>query len=508
MGSLIMPYKYEFWTKTSGDLHECRTKILTPLKKQSFDGKYKIVVDPAIRKQKWIGAGAAITDATASLLWHLEKEQRYKILHGIFSPQEASFSLVRISIGACDFGSEIFTHRYYSYDDISKGETDFSLKYFSIGNGQPGDEHATKDLKYIIPVLQEILKINPAVKILATSWSAPAWMKGNQKMTNGGMFSHKLDLIKLKRTYANYFIKFVEAYRNFGIPIYALSIQNEPSNPAPWPAMIWKIEDLVDFGTNYLRPLLDKKFPEIKLFLWDGSLDILNKPSIKNEEFSAFDGFAFHSYAGPYTNVIKAKRLNPNWELAMSERRCMLNETVPDQSHIMFGLIGNYFIREGISSIFLWNLALDERGLPNTAGSTGRRGVITLDHTTGKIRRNLEYYMLRNFSQDIRTGSVLIGSSNYTSNGYSGGPGSVAFQGPGASISGQIYNPSKEEINVGIRIASDNYWQVVNVPAYGTVTFNKSNYSINESEPAKNNNFELHPCPTQLMGDVAPDKEK
>ncbi|MBM6412060.1 glycosyl hydrolase family 30, partial [Lacticaseibacillus paracasei] len=93
-------------------------------------------------------------------------------------------------------------------------------------------------------------------------------------------------------------------------------------------------------------------------------------------------------------------RLNPNWKLAMTERRCMIEETPEDASHIMFGLIGNWLVRQGLNMIDLWNIALDERGLPNQVGSTGRRGVVTIDHTTGKVQRNLEYYMLRNFNQD------------------------------------------------------------------------------------------------------------
>ncbi|MBD9412845.1 glycosyl hydrolase family 30, partial [Pseudomonas stutzeri] len=185
--------------------------------------------------------------------------------------------------------------------------------------------------------------------------------------------------------------------------------------------------ELAHFGYKFLRPALDKTFPDTKIYFWDGSLnvlDVIDKPLselVTPDEAAAFDGFAFHTYDGPYTNLFKGSRLNPNWKLAMTERRCMIEETPEDASHIMFGLIGNWLVRQGLNKIDLWNIALDERGLPNQVVSTGRRGVVTIDHTTGKVQRNLEYYMLRNFNQDVVPGSIVIGSTNYTQDGYTGG---------------------------------------------------------------------------------------
>ena len=131
--------------------------------------------------------------------------------------------------------------------------------------------------------------------------------------------------------------------------------------------MIWKIPELAHFGYKFLRPALDKTFPDTKIYFWDGSLnvlDVIDKPLselVTPDEAAAFDGFAFHTYDGPYTNLFKGSRLNPNWKLAMTERRCMIEETPEDASHIMFGLIGNWLVRQGLNMIDLWNIALDER---------------------------------------------------------------------------------------------------------------------------------------------------
>lgn len=543
-----MTFKNELWTATSGDLRQKRTVLPTPEISQEPGLGAKIIIDPADRKQAWLGVGAAITDATASLIWKQTPEQRHALLSELFSPEEGGFSLIRIPLGSCDFGSgeqrrddeygrtnyeqrmdeskasssesltpEEYENQFYSYDDVPYGQHDSALEKFSIGEGTPGAANATKDLRYIVPVVQEILKINPAVKVLASPWSAPAWMKTTGKMAMGGRMRFGeftgngfSDLDRFEGVYAQYFVRYLSAYRKYGIPIYGLTIQNEPSNAAAWPAMIWDFKELAHFGYRYLRPALDKAFPETKLYFWDGSLNLdaekmLDTLSLK--EARAFDGFAFHVYEGPHENLLKFKRFNPDWELSMTERRCMMEDTVEDASHIMMGLIGNWLVRQGVSSIFLWNLALDERGLPNIAGSTGRRGVVTIDHSSGKVQRNLEYYMLRNFGQDVVPGSIVVGSTTYTQNGYSGGLGSVAFMAPDGSIAAQLYNPTDEELRATVKINGVTGWQSVIVPAYGTVSLHKTNGKLNQSHPRKDEQFKLNPYPMNHKDDMAPGKE-
>lgn len=507
-------FKNEYWTVTAGDLSSKRYRIEAPeYSNTPTNDVYKIVVDQSVKYQDWIGVGAAITDASAKLIWNQTANQRHDLLEELFSPEKGNFSVIRIPIGACDFSSQ----NYYSYDDLPFGSNDHDLKYFSIGEGKPGTSNATKDLKYIIPVLQEILMINPAVKIIASPWSGPAWIKNSGQLTMGGHLRFGeftgngfADKDRFESVYANYFIKYLQSYASYGIPIYALTIQNEPSNAAMWPAMIWTFKELEEFGYHYLRPALDKTFPETKLFYWDGSLNTLDKPLsnyITQTQASAFDGFAFHTYDAPYTNLFNASREFPNWKLVMTERRCLFKDTIEDASHIMMGLIGNWLVRQGLSSITLWNLALDERGLPNAAGSTGRRGVITIDHQTGKVQRNLEYYMLRNLSQDVPNGK-LIKSSSYSATGYTGYLTSTAFLEDDNSIAVQIYNPTGNPLKAALNIVGHSHmWQIFSVPAWGTVTVHKSNFSMNESNPRTDEEFELHPTKLNLSDDVAPGKE-
>ncbi|NUE97437.1 glycosyl hydrolase family 30 [Lactobacillus melliventris] len=507
-------FSQEFWTVTAGDLSQKRTPLNTPqLQDNVQKDVYKIIIDPADKHQDWLGAGAAITDAAASLIWKQSKEQRSALLHELFDPEQGAYSMIRIPLGSCEPASQ----PYYTYDDVPFGEHDSNLAKFSIGEGTPGAPNATKDLKYIVPVVQEILQINPAVKIMASPWSAPAWMKNTGELKMGGHlrfgeytgYSYD-DKDTFEGVYAQYFVKYLEAYKKLGIPIYALTIQNEPSNAAAWPAMIWTIPEIANFGYKYLRPALDKSFPDTKIYFWDGSFNVLNTnlaEQITPQQATAFDGFAFHTYDGPYSNLFKGSRAFPNWKSSMTERRCMLEETPEDASHIMMGLIGNWLVRQGTSSIILWNMALDERGLPNMAGSTGRRGVVTIDHKTGKVQRNLEYYMLRNFGQDVEPGSKVIGSTTYTQDGYTGGIGSVAFLAPNGDIAAHLYNPTGKALKAAVAISGQAMkWQEVTVPAWGTVTLHKSNSKINTSSPRSDEAFKLNPLPSNLSEDEAPGK--
>lgn len=508
-------FENEFWTATSGDLKQKREHIETPKEGSLADDATKIIIDPTEKHQDWLGAGAAITDSAASLIWGaMDASHRDQLLHELFDPEQGGYSAVRVPLGSCDFQSQT----YYTYDDVPAGEHDADLENFSIGEGTPGAADATKDLKYIVPVLQEILKINPAVKVIASPWSAPAWMKNTDHLTHGGHLrfgeftgNGYTDKDRFEYIYAQYFVRYIEEYKKLGIPIYGVTIQNEPSNAAHWPAMIWTPAQLADFGYHFLRPALNHSFPDTKMYFLDDSPHALTKPiseEVPLEQAMAFDGMAVHTYMEPYDRLYNANRAFPNWSLLMTERRCMMRETPENAAHIMFGVIGNWLVHNGLGMITLWNLALDERGLPNAADSTGRRGVITIDHTTGKVQRNLEYYMLRNFGQDVPVGSKVIKSTNYTPDGYSGGLGSVAFLAPDGAIAAHLYNPTGEPIKAAVTINGlGNQWQNVTVPAWGTVTLHKSNSLINESGIPADDEFKLNPSPDHRT-DVAPGEEQ
>ncbi|BDR55191.1 glucosylceramidase [Bombiscardovia apis] len=494
-----MSTKQELWTRTSGDLSARRESLAQPAVVQDPGEACKVIVDPSRSYQSWEGEGAAITDSSAYLIWtSMNPEQRHALLEELFSPEQAGFSSVRISIGSCDFSSQ----PYYSYDELPEGVySDGDLNYFSIGEGEPGAPDATKDLKYVIPVLQEILAINPAVKVMASPRSAPAWMKTTGQFSgsgrlrlgectrNGYRYQDTIDFV-----YAQYIVKFIEAYQRYGITINSITMQNEPSNVPPWPMTTWTPEELTEWGSHYLRPALDRSFPDVEIYFADDGLRFFERPVseyMTPTQAACFAGVALHTYSGRPEMLAYATQQFPNWKLTMSERRCMLDETVDEASHVMMGEIGTWLVRGGMSLINLWNLALDEQGFPSYAGTSGRRGVVTIDSKTGKVKRNLEYFMLRNFGQDVPLGARRLASTSYTRDGRTGGLGSVAF-GKGDDISVILYNPTAESISAAVAIAGQGAaWRVVEVPAYGTVSYRCSNGELNTSSVPEDDDFKI-----------------
>lgn len=500
MTNATFEYGAEYWTATSGDLIQRRERINTPQVVDSAAGATEVVIDPTEEYQLWEGAGAAITDSSASLFMNaMTAEQRHAILEEMFDPRQGGFSSVRISIGACDFSSQ----KYYTYDDLPEGvAADAGLEYFSIGEGEPGAPDATKDMKNVVPVLQEIISINPAVKIMASPWSAPAWMKTSNRISgagrlrlgeyvgNGYRYQDTIDYV-----YAQYFVKFIAAYAKLGIRISSVTMQNEPSNGCPWPITVWTPEELTKWGSEYLRPAFDRSFPDVEIYFGDDSLRFWQRPAseyMTPVQAACFAGAAFHTYSGLPVWVHNGTRQFPGWKAVMTERRCMLDESVDEASHVMFGEIGNWLVRNGVGLINLWNMALDEQGFPSYAGTSGRRGVITIDSKTGKVKRNLEYFMLRNYGQDVPVGSRRIGSTNYTPDGRKGGLGSVAFVTKRDDLSAILYNPTDKPILAAVTVNGEgSRWQRVEVPAYGTVTVHKSDRAINRSEVPADDDFEI-----------------
>ena len=306
MTNATFEYGAEYWTATSGDLIQRRERINTPQVVDSAAGATEVVIDPTEEYQLWEGAGAAITDSSASLFMNaMTAEQRHAILEEMFDPRQGGFSSVRISIGACDFSSQ----KYYTYDDLPEGvAADAGLEYFSIGEGEPGAPDATKDMKNVVPVLQEIISINPAVKIMASPWSAPAWMKTSNRISgagrlrlgeyvgNGYRYQDTIDYV-----YAQYFVKFIAAYAKLGIRISSVTMQNEPSNGCPWPITVWTPEELTKWGSEYLRPAFDRSFPDVEIYFGDDSLRFWQRPAseyMTPVQAACFAGAAFHTYSG------------------------------------------------------------------------------------------------------------------------------------------------------------------------------------------------------------------
>lgn len=354
-----------------------------------------ITVDPARSYQTMDGFGFALTGGSAEHLMKMSPFARQEILQEMFDPNEgAGFSYVRLTLGASDLNSFVF-----SYDDMPEGKDDFGLKHFSL----------SQDLKDVVPVMYEILGINPGIKILSSPWSAPVWMKESGDVRGGKL---RKDCYQV---YAEYFVKYVQAMAKEGIHIDAVTIQNEPLNSRNTPSMPWDPADQTEFVKNHLGPEFAKAGLDTEIVVFDHNCDrpdyalaIYNDP----EAAKYVSGSAYHLYRGDLSAMTYVYEARPDKKIYFTEQ--MTTER-PGMDHIDIAspvrrlIIG--VTRNWSSNVILWNLAADPLNDPHTdnGGCSMCQGAITIDGD--KVTRNLAYYVIAHASKFIPAGSKRIFST-------------------------------------------------------------------------------------------------
>lgn len=352
-----------------------------------------IVIDPTIKFQTMDGFGFALTGGSAQLMMRMEPGERKKLINELFglNGNNIGISYLRLSIGASDLNDHVF-----SYDDLPAGATDFELKSFDLN----------QDKLDVIPVLKEILSINPLIKILASPWSAPAWMKTNNNIQGGHL------KINCYGVYAAYFLKYIKAMKTNGITIDAVTLQNEPFNDGNTPSMQLFAKEQALFIKKYIGPLFKAKGIKTKIILYDHNCDAPEYPiSILTDAEAAkyVDGSGFHLYAGPITALTKVHNAFPDKQLYFTEMMVTNRNGFAIANPVDYILIGA--IRNWSRNIILWNLAADQFNKPHTdnGGCAGCQGAITIDGN--KVSRNLAYYVIAHASKFIPAGSVRVASN-------------------------------------------------------------------------------------------------
>lgn len=339
------------------------------------------------------GFGFSLTGGSASLINAMSSSSRSALLQEMFSVTNGNgVSYLRISIGASDLDANVF-----SYNDLAVGQTDVNLNSFSIA----------PDKTNLIPVLKEILAINPDIKILATPWSAPTWMK-----TNGSSIGGKLQT-QYYATYANYFVKYIKAMENEGITIDAMSIQNEPENPYNNPSMLMEANEQKDFIKNHLGPLFASENISTDIILFDHNLDNPNYPiSIMNDADAKqyVAGSAFHLYAGTIDKMSVVHNAHPDKGVYFTEQWIEAPGDFPSDIRWHFRELIIGASRNWSKTVLQWNLAADPNNQPYTdGGCTKCLGAITIDGNN--VTKNSAYYIISQVSKFVPAGSVRIGSN-------------------------------------------------------------------------------------------------
>lgn len=418
-----------------------RTKLLSREPDLQFgsvagDSLPAIEVDPRTAYQSMVGFGAALTDASAWLIEHeLTAAQREALLQDLFGREPGlGFSFLRIDMGASDFAL-----RDYSYDDMPPGESDPTLAHFSIA----------PDRAETLPVLKRARAINPKLSIVASPWSPPGWMKTTGSMIKGTLRADAYDPL------ARYFTKFVEAYAAEGVPVFAVTLQNEPHfEPADYPGMRFDPAERARFIGRYLGPAFARAGIHTRILDWDHNWDMPQSPLEVLRDSAArryLSGVAWHCYGGDVSAQSTVHDAYPEKDTYFTE--CSGGDWAPRFGENLDWTVRNLVIgatRNWARGVLMWNLALDEHHGPHTGGCGDCRGVVTIDSKTGAVTRNEEYYALGHASRFVRPGARRIASSSRVR-----GLESVAFRNADdGSIAVIVLNTNTVETIARVRVSS------------------------------------------------------
>jgi glucosylceramidase len=368
-------------------------------------GPSTITLNPERKFQKILGFGAAFTDASCFLFSQLSPEARARLLHELFHPDELGLSVCRTCIGASDYSTEV-----YSFDE---GEPDPDLKRFSI-------EH---DRAYFLPALRDARKVNPDLFLFSSPWSPPGWMKANGSMLGGSMRK------KSFASYAQYFVKFLQAYAAEGVSIQAVTSQNEvdTDQDGRMPACLWGQEYEIEFVKSHLGPAFKAAGLSTRIWLLDHNYNLWGRAicSLDDPEVRSFsNAIAWHGYAGTADMMTKVHDAHPEAEMHWTEGGPDYTSPAYATDWAQWGRTFTEALRNWCQSITGWNLALDERGRPNI-GPFPCGGLVTIHSQSKEITRSGQYWAFAHFAKGVRRNA-----RRFESEGAAAGVNHVACENP------------------------------------------------------------------------------
>ena len=392
---------------TSADKTELRLTKMDDLSfrelKQPLETEPCVFVDPSKTFQTMVGVGAALTDASAETFYKLPKETQQEFLRAYFDKEKGiGYTMARTNINSCDFSSDMYTY---------VKENDVSLKTFSVAH----------DEKAKIPFIKEATAAaGGKLALFVSPWSPPAWMKDNNNMLQGGKLK-----AEFRQSWANYFVKFIKTYEAKGIPVWGLTVQNEPMAKQKWESCIFSAEEERDFVKQYLGPTLQKAgLSSKKLIAWDHNRDLIYQRAntLLSDPAAAkyIWGIGFHWYETwtgggmQFQNLRKVHETFPDKNLIFTEG-CVekfdikrINDWSLGEKYA-YSMINDF--NNGTVAWTDWNILLDENGGPNHVGNFCF-APIHADTKSGKLLYTNAYYYLGHFSKFIRPGAKRIVSSS------------------------------------------------------------------------------------------------
>jgi glucosylceramidase len=435
-----------------------------------------IVLDPAERDQQVDGFGASITDSSAAVLYRLDPAAREQAMRSLFDPRQGiGVSFLRQPVGSSDFTA---APAHYTFDDVAAGQTDYALRHFSIAHDQA----------QILPLLRRARQLNPSLSVLATPWSPPAWMKTGDSLVGGRL----IDDPRIYDAYARYLVKFVRAYRQAGVPIDYLTVQNEPQNrhPSAYPGTDMPVRQEAAVIAA-LGPKLAAAGLETRILGYDHNWtthpgDVESTPPGEDPETDYpyqllqtraakwIAGTAYHCYSGDPSAMTALHDAFPRKGIWFTE--CSGSHGPADTPEQIFRgtltwhartiIIGT--MRNWAKSAVNWNIALDSTGGPHLGGCDTCTGLLTLQ-ADGSVTRDAEYYTIGHAAKFVHPGAVRIGSTSFGTTGWNGQIMDVAFRNPDGSTALIVHNENDDPRTFAVR-AGDRQFEYT-LPGGALATF-------------------------------------
>jgi glucosylceramidase len=387
-----MPASDEISVWTTDDKQRCVKG--PPLSWQPASGfsASGVVLDPDKKFQPILGFGAAMTDAACFTFNRLDSSAREKLFRQLFGRSEMDLRVCRTCIGASDYSTKV-----YSFDE---GEPDPDLKRFSIDH----------DREYILPMLREARKANPDLFLFSSPWSPPGWMKPNNSMLGGNMQR------KYMPTYADYFVKFLQGYEAEGVPVQAVTVQNEvdTDQDGRMPACCWPQEYERDFVRGNLGPALEKAAMKTKIWIIDHNYNLWGRAMAELEAEGVrkyTNAVAWHGYVGQVDWIDRVQSAYPDVEMYWTEGGP--DYTLPDYQTDWCKWSSTFtgVLRHWCRSITAWNFALDEGGRPNI-GPFNCGGLVTINSQTKEVSYSGQYHAFAHYSRFIKRDARRFGSQS------------------------------------------------------------------------------------------------
>lgn len=369
---------------------------------QPFETQVCVFVDPSKTFQTFLGIGGAITDASAETLSKLPQSKQDEIMNAYYSKQSGiGYTLARTTIHSCDFSSGSYTY---------VNDHDTALNSFNIDH----------DRKFRLPMIRKAIAISGGLTTYVSPWSPPAWMKDNNSMLKGGKL-----LPVFRQSWANYYVKYIQALEKEGVPVWGLSVQNEPMAKQTWESCIFTGEEERDFIKQYLGPTLEKAgMKDKKLIAWDHNRDLVYQRAstvLDDPEAAKYVwGIGYHWYETWTGSDMQFENLKRVAETYPSKKLIFTEGTVEkfDFNKINDWSLGERYgysmvndFNAGTVGWTDWNILLDETGGPNHVGNLCYAPVIA-DTRNGKVHYTNSFYYIGHFSKFIRPGAKRIVSSS------------------------------------------------------------------------------------------------